>query len=84
MPTVCVLHRGRWFDLDKVRARKIATNAWELSIPRDEALHRRLRRVATPEAWDGAVFLIDDTETEPAIGSGATQTHLKITALVLG
>lgn len=77
-----ILVRGRFFPLEGATVKKVALNAWEIRVPRDEAVAKRARRKLSVEAWDGAVFLIDDVETEPAMVSKETSDALFLTALV--
>ena len=84
MPTIAVLdHRRRAQALPGATARKVAGNAWEIRIPKDHVLHGRLRREPTPEGWDDAVFLLDDQESQPVVGSGEDDRSVWVTALFL-
>jgi len=82
-PRIEVLHRRRAEPLTGASARKIAGNAWEIRIPKDESLHQRLRRPATPEGWDEAVILLDDRESQPVLGSGEDDRTIWVTAIFL-
>lgn len=75
--------RGRFEVLADASVIPIAGNAYQIRIPFDEALLRRVRRGATAESWDDAVFLIDGRESEPAVGSGEGPGHVIVTAFVL-
>lgn len=79
-----MLVRGRFEPLVNATAIPVAGNAYQIRVPVDEALLRRVRREATAESWDDAVFLIDGKESEPAVGSGEGPGHVTVTAFVLG
>lgn len=83
MTTVELLVRTRFLPLPGATARRVGANAWEVHIPRTEAVARLARRGLDPEDWDGAVFAIDGEQTEPAVASGADEAALKVAALVL-
>lgn len=83
MPTIELLHRDRPVLLPSATASQVAANAWTLTIPLDDAVRRLVPRAGDPEAWDGAVFLLDGRQTEPAVGSGAGPTRITVTVLVL-
>jgi hypothetical protein len=78
-----VLHRGRFWPLPGASATKIAANAWEITIPIDDAVRRFAKSPGDPSAWDDAVFAIDGVQTEPAVGSGGGGDAVRVTALVL-
>ena len=80
---ITVLHRRRAEPLTGATAQKIAGNAWEIRIPKDAALHKRLRREPTPEGWDDAVILLDDRESQPVLGSGDDADTIWVTAIFL-
>lgn len=84
MPSISVLVRNHFEPLREATGIPIAGNAYEIHIPRDSATLRLARRDDTLEAWDGAVFLIDGAESQPALGTGETKNHLIVTALLLG
>jgi hypothetical protein len=68
--TVELLVRGRFVPLPGATVERVAGNAFTVRIPDPDALRRRTRRGANPEDWDGAVFSLDEVETEPGLGSG--------------
>ncbi|MCA9569530.1 MAG: hypothetical protein KC656_16905 [Myxococcales bacterium] len=78
-----VLVRGRFVPLDDASARRIAGNTWEIRIPDPASIARRTRRGASPEDWDGAVFVVDGAETEPGVGSGGGPDHVVVTAWIV-
>lgn len=82
MPDVQVLHRNRFQPVDGAQAVAMAGNAWEIRIPVDHPIHRRVRREPEPTAWDGAIFLLGDEETEPALGSAIRKGNVCIAAWI--
>jgi len=82
MPKIELLHRNRFVALPDATASKVAANAWTLTIPLTDAVRRLVSRADDPEAWDGAVFLLDGRETEPAVGSGGGPERITVTVLV--
>jgi hypothetical protein len=81
-----LLVRRRFVVLPGATARALAGNAWELSLPLS-AVQPLVRDATEPEAWDGAIFLLDGRETEPAVGcgtggSGVTRESVKVTVWV--
>ena len=78
-----VLHRNHFVEIRSAALKKLAGNCWEVSIPVDDPVHKRVRRPATAEGWDGAVFLIDDKESEPAVGSGESPREIRVTVYVV-
>jgi len=67
---LAVLHRNRFLPLNDADVTQVGPNAYQVRIPTGSPMHKKLRRPATAEGWDGAIFLIDGRETEPAMGSG--------------
>ena len=80
---VSVLVKGRFEVLEGAVAVAVGSNCWEIEIPVDPQLSKRVRRGESPEDWDGAVFLLGDAESEPAVGSGAGKGTVKVTAFVV-
>ncbi|TNE92644.1 MAG: hypothetical protein EP330_01480 [Deltaproteobacteria bacterium] len=78
-----VLHRNRFRPVDDARIERISSNAWTVRIPVSSPIHKAVRRNPTAEGWDGAVFLIEDTETEPALGSAVRGGFVEISAFSL-
>lgn len=83
MPELHVLHRNRFHPLTGATARPLAANAWEITVPATDAVKKLTRRGFTAEAWDGAVFLVDGVETEPAVGSGESKKAVTVTVFIL-
>ena len=81
--TIAVLHRSHFQDIRSATARQVAANCWEITIPAADPIHKKVRRKPTAEGWDGAVFLIDDAETEPAVGSGESAREVRVTVFVV-
>jgi len=79
---IAVLHRNRFHPLKTATAKLLRANTWEITIPNDEPALKKVRRGAQASDWDGAVFLIGDDETEPAMGSGEGAA-VKVTAWIL-
>jgi len=65
-PTVEILHQGSFRLLPGVVAKRICANAWEVTIPRDEAAKKLLRGKLKLEDFDEAVLLIDGVERPSA------------------
>lgn len=82
MTTVEVVHRNRFLPLPDADATEVAGGAWSVRIPTDSTAHRTTRRAPTAEGWDGAIFSINGIETQPAVGSAETRTHVVVTALI--
>jgi len=80
---VSVLGKGRFEKLSDVQITAVGPNAWELDIGLAGMDPKRVRRGPNPEDWDGAIFLLDDRETEPALGSGQAKGRVKVTVFVL-
>lgn len=78
-----VLVRQSFREVPGLTARRIAGNAWEILVPKDEATQKLTRRGPRPEDWDGAIFFLDGQETMPATGTGENKLVVKVTALVL-
>jgi len=68
-PTVSILHRGSFRLLPGVSAERICANAWEVTIPKDEATKKLLRGKLKLEDFDEAVLLIDGVESQYATGT---------------
>lgn len=79
---ISVLVRGRFVDLPGAVATPIAGNGWQVRIPDPASLSRRTRRGGAVEDWDGAVLLIDEQETQPAVGSGGGKDHVVVTVWI--
>lgn len=82
MSVVELLVRNRFVSLPGATARRGQANAWELVIPRDEAVARLIRGPVTLEAFDGATFAIDGVESLQAIGAGEDARVVRVTALM--
>lgn len=78
-----MLVRNHFHPLPDATATPIAANAWEIRVPTEGASCKTARRGTRAEDWDGAVFLIDDQQAEPALGSGEAPGVVIVTALVL-
>lgn len=76
------LSRGRFVELPGATARRIRANAWEIRIPRTEAVRGVVRSSLSPEAFDDAIFCIDGVETEHAVGSGEEDHLIRVSALL--
>ena len=72
-----LLHKRRAQPLPGVTATQLASNAWELVVPVTPEAVRWLG--PTLAGLDGAVLLIDDAETEPALISGQSKAGVKVT-----
>ncbi len=80
---VQILVKGRFWPIPGAKIREIAPNAVEITIPLSPDLKKRTRRGEQAEDWDGAVFLVDDEESEPAVGSGQKNGSVMVTAFFL-
>lgn len=80
---ILVLHRGRFYEIDGASAERVASNTWQVRIPAADPIHKRTRRSADAESWDGAVFLVEGQETQPAVGSGEDKGGVTVTVFVL-
>ena len=80
---VQVLRKGRFVEVPGARVRPLASNAWEITIPRTDAVRRACGRGVALEDWDGAIFVVNDLETEPAIASGMSRDVVRVTVVVL-
>lgn len=83
MPHLHLLVRSHFVDLPEASAERIADNAWTIAIPLTDAVTRRARRRPEPEAWEGAIFLIDDAETQPAVVTAIDAVEVCLTAWIL-
>lgn len=84
MPDIQLLHRNRFHPLNGATATPVAGNAWEIRIPADHPVLSRVRRGPDPTTWDDAVFLIDDIETDGAVGSAFKDGWIVVTAWATG
>jgi hypothetical protein len=73
-----LLVRRRFVAVPGAVAHPLAGNAWELHLPL-ASVQRLVKDATRPEVWDGAIFLLDGRETEPAVGSGVTHDSVKVT-----
>ena len=80
---ISVLFRGRFFEIPAARVEKVGANVWEIAIDVGDPIHKRVRREPTAEGWDEAVFLIEDKESEPAVGSGENKREVRVSAIVI-
>ena len=80
---VQVLVKGRFWPISGAKTKDIAPNAVQITIPVSAELKKRTRRGDRAEDWDGAVFLVDDEESEPAVGSGEGKGTVVVTAFFL-
>ncbi len=83
MPDIFVQYRRRFHALTSATARRVAGNAWEITIRLDDPALARLgtlARATDATAWDGTVFLVGDVETEGCVGSGAGPGTVTVTA----
>jgi len=80
MPDVQLLIRNRFHPVRGATARPVAGNAWEIRIPADDPVLSRARRTSDPTTWDDAVFLVDDLETDGAVGSAHERGWIVVTA----
>lgn len=81
--SISVLHRGRFHEIPGARVDQVSRNTWEIAIDVGDPIHKKVRRDPTAEGWDGAVFLIDDRESEPAVGSGENAREVRVSAFVI-
>ncbi|MEZ4322270.1 MAG: hypothetical protein R3F61_32655 [Myxococcota bacterium] len=82
--TVAVLVKGRYETLAGARTKSVGPNVLEIEIPMTPEIMKRTRRGGQAEDWDGAMFLVNDVEAEPAVGSGETPTSVRVTVFFLG
>jgi hypothetical protein len=79
--TLELLDRNRVRPLPGAAVRPLASNAWEIRIPRTPDAERvfgpGLRKL------DGAVFLVDGVQTEPALISAETADAVLVSAWAL-
>lgn len=77
-----VRQRGKVLPIPGASARALASNAWEITIPRTPDTQRLfgpdLRRL------DGAVLVLDGQESEPALISAEGADMVRVSAWVLG
>lgn len=75
-------HRNRIFPVPGVTAKKLASNAWELTVPRTP----EAQRLFGPDlrGLDGAVFVLDGKESEPTLISGEGPDGMKVSVWILG
>lgn len=76
-------HRRRYRDVKTAQVVAIASNVWEVRLPRDDMAVQASRRPWTLEGWDGAVLVLDGAEAEPAVASRIDSTVVTLTAIVL-
>jgi hypothetical protein len=79
MPKVEFLRKNRFVEIQGATAEQVASNAWELAIPRDA---EGFRTPLKPEAFDDAVFAIDEVETVFAIGSGTRKDAVLVSVIL--
>ena len=60
---VQILIRGTFKPLPGATATHVAANAWEVRVPKSEAVARTLRGTPTMAGFDEAVVLIGDEES---------------------
>ena len=72
---ILILHRNRFQPVNGATATKLSGNAWTLKLP-IASMKRFIKGTPRAEALDGVVFVVEDLETEPAVGTGEDQTHL--------
>jgi len=82
-PTIQLLHKGRFIEIPCASATPIGSNAWTLSIHKGPELDAILRKSATLEMFDDAIFLIGDIETDKSIGSKETSALFQVTSWTL-
>lgn len=80
---IAVLVKGRFETLPDASARSIGANAYAIEVPITPERTKRVRRGGKAEDWDGAVFLLDDEESQPAMGSAEGPNSVTVTVLLL-
>jgi hypothetical protein len=81
--SVQILVKGRFWPIPGAKTKDIAPNAVQITIPLSPDLKKRTRRGDRAEDWDGAIFLVDDEESEPAVGSGEGKGTVTVTVFFL-
>lgn len=79
--TLELLDRNRVRPMPPATVRALASNAWEIRVPRGAEAERAfgpgLRKL------DGAVFLVDGVQTEPALISAESPEAVTVSAWAL-
>lgn len=81
-PVVEIVHRNRFVALPGATARRTRANAWEVTIPKSEAVAKLLRKAVSASAFDGVTFAIDGEESVHALGSAEDRQAVRVTVLL--
>ncbi len=79
MTKVEFLKRKRFVELEGATAEQMASNAWEVCIPKDCAV---FRDKITPEFFDDTTFAIDEIESVFVVGSGVRKGFVVVSVLL--
>jgi hypothetical protein len=78
---VSLFHRGGFHVLKTAKAKSISQNAWTLCLPLSE-LTRVVWDPIELDTLDGKIFVLDDTETNNAVGHILNSKALHVTVWV--
>jgi hypothetical protein len=81
--SIQVLHRGAFHAIPGATAQQVASNAWEIHVPATDPIHRKTRRTLTAEAWDEAIFLLGDVESQAAVGCAEDHNGVTVSVIIL-